>query len=192
MAELVSGRYSEAFFDLGLLNGLLERFAEDARLVQSVLESGATQSKDSRDADVGADNSRLSDFLYHPQISEDSKIKVVEAALKGKVCDEMLGLIVVIIRKRRESELPSVLALFLKKVDEHNELAEAHITSAVPIDEGRLETIRGILSEKFGKKIVIKTSIDRELIGGFKVLIQGYSFDRTIKGTINELKADIQ
>jgi F0F1-type ATP synthase delta subunit len=61
----------------------------------------------------------------------------------------------------------------------------------VAIDDGRLETIRGILSEKFEKKIVIKTSIDTELIGGLKVLIQGHSFDRTIKGSINELKASI-
>jgi len=182
VAELVSSRYSDAFFDLGLQNGQLERFAEDAGLVLSMLEVNEND----------ADSSGLRDFLFHPQISEDSKIGVVEASLKGKVCDEIVGLIVIVIKKQRERELPAVLTAFLKKVDEHNELAEAHVTSAVPIDEGRLETIRGILSEKFGKKIVIKTSIDQELVGGFKVLIQGYSFDRTIKGSLNELKASIQ
>ena len=182
MAELVSSRYSDAFFELGLQHGQLERFAEDARLVLATLEADPAD----EDGDL------LKNFLFHPQISEDSKIGVVEAAFKGKICDETIGLMVIVIRKQREVVLPAVLESFLKKVDEHNELAEAYVTSAVPIDEGRLETIRGILSEKFGKKIVIKTSIDREMIGGFKVLIQGYSFDRTIKGSLNELKASIQ
>ncbi|MCL2616266.1 MAG: ATP synthase F1 subunit delta [Defluviitaleaceae bacterium] len=180
MAELVSRRYSEAFFDLALESGKIELFAEDARFVLDTLAHDAVDTE-----------SKLGEFLYHPQIAEESKISVVESALKGKVCDELVGLIVMIIRKQRERVLPSVLELFLQKVDEHNELAEVLVTSAVPIDEGRLEIIRGILSEKFGKKIVIKTSIDKELIGGFKILILGYSFDRTIKTSINELTASI-
>jgi F-type H+-transporting ATPase subunit delta len=178
LAELVSRRYSEAFFELALQSNQLERFAQDARLVLELLE------KESED-------SKLGEFIYHPQIAEESKISLMESALKGKVCDEIVGLIIVIVRKQRERELSTVLDLFLRKVDEHNEVAEAHITSAVPIDEGRLETIRGILCEKFGKKVVLKTSIDEELIGGFKVLILGYSFDRTIKTSINELTESI-
>jgi len=181
VAELVFSRYSEAFFDLARQTGQMERFADDAKLVLTALDT-------SPQAEGG---SNLGEFLCHPQISEADKIGVLEASLKGKVADETVGLIVVIIRKQRESELADILRSFLKKVDEFNRLAQAHITSAVPIDEGRLETIRGILSEKFGKKIVITTSIDKDLIGGLKVLIQGYSFDRTIKGSINELKAGI-
>jgi F-type H+-transporting ATPase subunit delta len=178
VAELVSSRYSEAFFALGQQSGKLEGFAQDARLVLDILEKDAEE-----------EDATLGEFLYHPQISEESKTRVVESVLKGKVNDETLGLVAVVIKKQRERELPAVLEAFIKLVDEYNELAEAHITSAVPIDSGRLETIRGILSEKFGKKIVITTSIDRELIGGFKVLILGNSFDRTIRTSINELTA---
>ena len=180
MAKLVSGRYSEAFFGLAQQSGNMERFADSARLIFDMLDKGEESTKGS-----------FSDFLFHPQISERSKISVVEASLKGKVNDEIIGLIVVMIKKQRESELRDVLESFLKMIDEHNELAEAHVTSAVPIDEGRLETIRGILCEKFGKKVVIKTSVDKDLIGGFRVMILGYSFDRTVRTSINELIASI-
>jgi F-type H+-transporting ATPase subunit delta len=180
VAELVSSRYSEAFFELALQDGQLDTLAKDAQLVLDMLAQDAASS-----------DGQLGGFLYHPQISEDSKTSVVDEALRGKVSDELLGLVVILIRKQRERELVPVLESFLKKVDEHNELAEAHVTSAVPIDESRLETIRGILSEKFGKKIVIRTSIDKGLIGGFKVLILGYSFDRTIETSINELTASV-
>ena len=181
MAKLVSSRYSEAFFDLALQSGLLERFAEDAEFVLSILNAKMAE----------ADHS-LGEFLYHPQIFEDDKIKVVEAVLGGKVSGETVGLIVVMIRKQRERELPKVLRQFLEKVEEHNGFARAQLTSAVPLDEERLETIRSILCEKFGKKVVLKTHIDKELIGGFKVLIQGYSFDRTIKKSISELQANLR
>jgi F-type H+-transporting ATPase subunit delta len=180
MAELVCGRYSDAFFELGKQEDQLERFAQDAKLVLDML----TEPQEGEDASLGR-------FLYHPQISEDSKISVVEGALKDKVHDDVLGLIIVIIRKQRERELADVLQSFLNKVDQYNELAEAYLTSAVPIDDGRLETIRTILGEKFGKRIVLRTGIDKDLIGGFKILILGYSFDRTIRTSINELTASI-
>jgi F-type H+-transporting ATPase subunit delta len=179
VAELVSNRYSEAFFDLGQSLEKLENFATDARLVLDVLAEETTKGE------------TLGEFLYHPQISEGIKTSVVESALRGKICEETLGLLAIIIKKQREREMASVLEAFIKLVDEHNKLAEAHITSAVPIDEDRLETIRSILSEKFGKKVVLRTSIDKELIGGFKVLILGNSFDRTIRTTISELTASI-
>jgi len=180
MAKLVSSRYSEAFFDLGLQSSKLEPFAKDAALILDMLD------KDSKYAD-----SRLGEFLYHPQIFEGDKIRVVETALGGKVNAETIGLIVIMIRKQRERELPAVLEMLLEKVQEHEGIAEAYITSAAPIDDGRLETIRGILSEKFGKKVVMRTSIDKELVGGFKVLIQGHSFDRTIKTALGELRANL-
>ena len=180
MAKLVSARYSEAFFDLALQSSKLEQFAKDAALILSMLD------KESLDTDT-----RLAEFLYHPQIFEDDKIRVVEASLKGEVSEETIGLIVVMIRKQREREITAVLRTFLAKVEEYNGFAEAYITSAVPIDEERLDTIRSILSEKFGKKVVLKLSIDQELVGGFKVLIQGYSFDRTIKRTLSELRANL-
>jgi F-type H+-transporting ATPase subunit delta len=183
MAELVSNRYSAAFFDLGQSSDKLEVFATDARLVLEILAGEQTAGVDAQ--------ANLGGFLYHPQISEDSKIGVVESVLSGKVCDETLGLVAILIKKQRERELPQVLEAFLKMIDDHNELAEAHITSAVPIDDERLETIRGILSEKFGKKVVLRTSVDADLIGGFKVLILGNSFDRTIKTTISELTSSI-
>jgi F-type H+-transporting ATPase subunit delta len=180
VAELASHRYSAAFFDLGLTSGKLDSFAEDAKLVLDILIN--------EDATKGE---TLGEFLYHPQISEGVKTSVVQSVLRGRVNEETLGLAAVVIKKQRERELVSVLEAFIKLVDNHNELAEAHITSAVPIDDGRLETIRGILSEKFGKKVVLRTSVDKELIGGFKVLILGNSFDRTIKTTIGELTASI-
>ncbi|MCL2673847.1 MAG: ATP synthase F1 subunit delta [Defluviitaleaceae bacterium] len=180
MAKLVSSRYSEAFFDLALQSSKVEVFAKDAALILAMLD------KDSADAD-----SRFGEFLYHPQISEGDKIRVVETALGGKVNAETIGLIVVMIQKQRERELSAVLEMFLEKVQEYEGIAEAFITYAAPIDEGRLETIRGILSEKFNKKVVLRTGIDKELVGGFKVLIQGYSFDRTIKTALGELRASI-
>jgi F-type H+-transporting ATPase subunit delta len=180
VAELASHRYSAAFFDLGLSSGKLESFATDARLVLDILAS-----------EEATKGETLSDFLYHPQISEGVKTSVVESVLRGKVNDETLGLVAVVIKKQRERELTSVFEAFIKLVNDHNELAEAHITSAVPIDEGRLETIRGILSDKFGKKIVLRTSVDKDLIGGFKVLILGNSFDRTIRTSIGELTASL-
>ena len=180
MANLVSSRYSEAFFELALQSSQLESFANDAKLILSMLAESS--------AETGY---QLREFLYHPQISEDDKISVVEVALKGKTCEEIIGLIIVMIRKQRERELPAALEMFLEKVDEYNGLAEATIISATPLDTARLETIRGILSEKFGKTVVLKTSIDRELVGGFKVLIQGYSFDRTIKKSLDELRAEL-
>jgi F-type H+-transporting ATPase subunit delta len=104
VAELVFSRYSEAFFDLAQQSGQLERFADDARLLQTAL-----------DKDNPATDSQLRDFLYHPQISEASKIQLVETSLRGKVSDDMLGLVAVVIKKQRERELHLVLGSFLKK-----------------------------------------------------------------------------
>lgn len=179
MAKLASTRYAGALFshagDSDDAEGALRQLSDEARLVVEILD----------------ENDELRRFLAHPHITEAEKVQVFENILRGRVSEALLGLVVLIVRKRRESIMRDVLGEFVRLVDEHNNVAKAIVTSAVPIDEARLDIIRNILCEKFGKNIILEANVDKTQVGGFKVLTLGYSFDRTIKAYINELQTKI-
>lgn len=178
MAKLVSTRYAHALFSCaqqGDLATLLDKFSQDARFILESLEQ----------------NPDLARFIVHPHITAAEKIEALEGILLGRVSEEVMGLIVLVVQKRREGFMGDIFADFLKMADEHNNVATAYVTTAIPVDEGRLEAIRGVLVEKFGKNVVVETLVDRTQVGGMKVLVQGYSFDRTIKSYINELQTKL-
>lgn len=178
MAKLVSARYAEALFGCaaeGNMDENMERFSNEARFILKMLD----------------EDEELQKFIIHPHITEDEKIEALEAILRESVGREIMGLVVTVFRKRREDIFKDIFEDFLKLADEHNNVAKAYVTSAVPIDEVRLETIRSILCEKFGKNVVLEPEVDKTQVGGLKILVQGYSFDRTIKSYINELQTKL-
>jgi F0F1-type ATP synthase delta subunit len=62
------------------------------------------------------------------------------------------------------------------------------LEQADPLTEAETAELRAMFSKKTGKAIEFDTSVDPTLIAGFKVTVQGKTYDGSLKAQVDKLK----
>lgn len=172
MAGLISKRYAEALFQLAVEKDCVDRYSSQIKLISDTL----------------ACDSKVVRAINNPQISSDVKLGILISALKDSADDDILGLLSVVFRKNRESELTNILDTFLSKVRAHKGFVTAEVESAAALDDSRLEQIKNKLSDKLNKQVEIEAKVVPELIGGLKITVSGHVIDSSIKSRLDSMK----
>jgi len=175
MAKLISGVYADALFSIASESDRIDEFEQQAEFI----------------IDIFKNDDDFKKVINHPQISSDKKQEIFENVFKDNVSSEMMGLLMLVLRKNRETELKSIIEAFLNKVMEYKGIKHAYITSAVKLNNKQLENIKQKLSENLNKQIIIHTEIDPELIGGIKIFVDGHIIDGTVKKRIADIKKEL-
>ena len=77
----------------------------------------------------------------------------------------------------------------IKKNNEN--ILDANIYTPFALSENQLAKLESILSKKTNKTIIIKEIIDKNIIGGIKINLNGLIIDGSIQGKIERLKKNI-
>lgn len=172
MAKLVSKTYGEALFDLAVEENKLDLITEEIRLVKEVLEN----------------NEDLIKLLNHPKISREEKITVVENVFKGKLSDEVVGFLVIIVDKGRYNDLTTIFEYFLSKVLEYRNIGVAFVTSAIPLSEEQKEQVeRKLLATTKYQQFEMNYTVDESIIGGLIIRIGDRVVDSSIKNQLRNM-----
>ena len=70
-------------------------------------------------------------------------------------------------------------------------IAQAEVTSAVPLSGQQLERLRAKLEEISGKKIQLQPKVDPSVLGGLRVSLEGKLLDGTVKGRLDDLRRKV-
>ncbi len=170
MAKLVSKTYGQALFDAAVEENVLDQVVEEETFVREVLK----------------ENEELVTLLNHPKITKDEKIKVVENIFKGKLSDTMVGFLVIVVNKQRNSELNSIFDYFEDKVREYKNIGVVSVTSAVELsDEQKQKLMERLLQITAFKTLEMNYIVEPEVIGGLIIRIGDRVVDSTIRSEIN-------
>lgn len=176
MAKLVSKTYGDALFETALESGRIDDFSEEARGIVIVLE----------------ENQELSRLMNHPQIVKEEKLQLMENIFKGKVSDEMVGLMHMMITKDHFNEMRSVFLYFLDEVKEYKNIGTAYVTSAMELSEDQKKLVEERLLET--TKYVsfeMHYDVDAALIGGMVIRIGDRVVDSSVKTKLYELSKEL-
>lgn len=121
MAKLIAKTYGDALFDIALEKAMTDSLFEEALALQKIFE----------------ENPELTAFLNHPDIEVSEKEKTVEEIFKGRISEEMAGLLHVVVEKGRQEGIHEILGYFITRVKEYKKIGIAHVTSAVPLTKDR-------------------------------------------------------
>ncbi len=175
MAKLVVKRYATALFDLGKSEDKLKQYEQEVRsIVQAINETP-----------------EFMQFLLDHKIPSESKIKLVEDSFKGKISDPVTGLLVLIVRKSRQDELVDILEGFLQMVDEESGIIKAEVTSAIPLSEAQLNSLKEKIEASTNSKVEIKTFVDESIIAGLVIKVGDRLVDASYKGQLADLKKQL-
>ena len=140
-----------------------------------------------------AENPELTKLLSHPKISKEEKISVVENVFKGRMSDDIVGFLVIIVEKDRGSEMESILELFQAKVREYKKIGVALVTSAVELSEAQKAKVEHKLLEQTSyEQFEIEYLVDASLIGGMVIRIGDRVVDSSIRSKLDSMARNLR
>ena len=169
----VATRYVKAILNLAQEQGAVEELHKDMQWI----------------ARVCRDSFDLVSMLRNPIIKHDKKRAVLEKIFKGRVHQLTLAVINILTRKNREVLLPSIASGFHLAYNEFKGIQKATITTTIPLDEGLRKEIEA-MAKKIGDKnlIELEEKLDKELIGGFVLLVDDKQLDASISSKLKSLR----
>ena len=158
-------------------------------------------------ADAGGTLAAWSDTLRtlaqaaaHPDMQECmSKYDLTQAQLlelfgslsPGEMSAEAKNFLRILIENDRLPALPQIFSLFEELKNEREGVVDAAISSAFELDAAQLASLVADLEKRFKRKINPQVSIDRELIGGVRVVVGDEVIDGSVRGKLNAMAAGL-
>lgn len=174
MAKLKE-RYANALFELAVENGTLETDLEQAILVRDTIN-----------------NTDLERFLAHPHIPNAVKQQLFQNTFSGKISDQLMGFLDLMVRKNREALIVPALTEYIDRIRRYFGRSEAKVVSAKALSAKQIEAIRAILARKIKGQVELEAYVDPALIGGFYILVDGRIFDCTVRSDLHMMREHLK
>ncbi len=133
----------------------------------------------------------LQSFLASPVIKNSLKKSSILAIFKNldKVTQGALDLL---IENGRINLLGSVAREYINYYNHDNDIQEAIVTTAVPLDKDLEKVIMAKVKELTGSETSLKQVIDEDIIGGFILRIGDLQYDASVSRNLNNLKRKLK
>lgn len=174
MAQLVT-RYSNAILSILSEEDAIEETLKQVELVRNTLDDNEIQS-----------------FLENPDIPNVEKKHLIKKSFAGHIDQSLMGFLDLMIRKSRESLIIPVLTDLIHQIKRKLGKIEAYVVSAMPLDDEEVSDLARILSDKLGAQVEVETSVDRDLLAGFYVQVDGQVFDSSLRTDIQRIKNQLK
>lgn len=172
MYEYLDRRYSLALYEVAEKKGKVEEYRKTLKEITQVIDS----------------NNELIQLIKHPQISTSKKKKVFIKIFKGKIDEELLSFLLILIEKGRILHLKEKQIEFEKIYFEKHNMLFVNVKTVISLDEEDRKNLKNNLSKKYNKEIVLKEEIDPSIIGGVYIRVGDDVIDGTIKSKLNEMR----
>ena len=172
MYEYLDRRYALAIYEVAEEKGKVDEYLRDLREICDLIEN----------------NQDFYEVIKHPQINTTKKKQLFIDIFKGKIDEELLSFIIILIEKDRILYLREKLNQ-MEKIDlERKNIIKGIVKTAIPLLPEELEKLKVIFEEKYDKTIIFDTEVDKSILGGVYVSVGNDVIDGTIKSKIEEMK----
>ncbi|MBF0510849.1 MAG: ATP synthase F1 subunit delta [Candidatus Omnitrophica bacterium] len=172
-----SERYSKALFDLAQEKMSLEELHQSMSGIGKFIQESADFRR----------------FLGNPLLSYDQKSSLLKALFEKKVPDLFLQFLLFIAYKGRLSGLADMIESFDALYLQSTRQLKALITTAQVTEDTEKTYIGQCLNDKFKAHVLPQWTIDKSLIGGFKILVKDKMYDYSFRNQLeNYLQKTIQ
>ncbi len=170
-----NSEYSKALFMLALEHNKLEDYAECLKNIKTVI-SEATE---------------YLEYLFSPAEPLSRRLSSIEEAFSSAP-EHIVVFLKLLCENGRVRELPLLIEDFfdLKRIYENSIVAK--ISSAVPLSDSQKQKLESKLTDTYKKHITAVYEVDKNLIAGMKIEIDGKTLDGStsrklslIKGAMN-------
>jgi F-type H+-transporting ATPase subunit delta len=172
MYEYLDKRYALALYTVAEEKGKVEEYLSDLRAVVELMR----------------DDLEFLKIIKHPLISTSAKKKMFIKIFKGKIDEDLLSFLLILIEKDRILFTVQKLNEMEKIHLERNNMLLVTVKTVIPLQETQRDNLRTKLQEMYDKKIVFDEKLDKNIIGGVYIRVGDDVIDGTIKNKLDEMK----
>lgn len=126
-------------------------------------------------------------LLLHPVVSSEDKKQMLRDIFTGKVPDEMLAFLCLLVDKQRENYLPEIADEFERLLRALNQTVVTEVTTAFKLEDTTKEVLSKELSDYLNQKVEIQYSTDPELLGGVTIKIGDRMIDGSLRTQLGQM-----
>ena len=176
MAKLVEDVYGNALFSLAVEQNRVDEYSEEAAAILAVLRS----------------NPDLTRMMTHPQIVKEEKLQTIDTIFKGRIADETLGLIRMVIEKNHFASMENIFAFFEDKVKAYKNIGVAFISTPIELSEKQKKAVeQRLLDTTEYVSFEMHYTVEPELIGGMVIRIGDRVVDSSIRTKLEHLSRNL-
>ena len=121
-------------------------------------------------------------LLSEPSIPKAERSKLIEDAFGGQAERYLVNFLKLLCERGIMREYAGCCEEFVRRYNADNGIAEAVVTSAVPLTEAQMTALTVKLEKISGKKISLIQKLDASVLAGLRVELEGKQLDGTVQG----------
>ncbi len=133
----------------------------------------------------------LKSFFSNPIIVDHDKNELIDKICEGqeRIFKNFLK---VLVKKGRETYISECYTEFSNIVSEYKNEVTVEIKAAKKLSDSQINQIITSVEKSMGKKVVVKETIDPNLLMGFDVLVDGELLDLSLDATFERLRKKLK
>ena len=167
-----SYEYAQALYALATENECFDEYKKDLDLVLEVL----------------LENPEYIDLISCVSIPKEERLELIDRAFSGAVSAEVLSFMKLMCEKNRIGDLKESREEYNAMLRELQGVSRAMVTSAVELSAEQKAQLEAKLEKISGKKVIAEYFVDKSILGGLMVEIDGRIMDSSLKGHLSNVK----
>ena len=172
MYEYLDRRYALALYEVAEAKGKVNQYIQDLREICELIRN----------------NKDFYEVIKHPQVGTKQKKATFINIFKGKIDEELLSFLLILIEKDRILFLKEKLNEMEKIHLEKNNTYKGIVKTITPLERDEYEELVSKLEMKYNKTIILEQIIDKSILGGVYVRVNNEIIDGTVKTRLDNLK----
>jgi F-type H+-transporting ATPase subunit delta len=166
-------RYAQAVFEMALEKKELERWQSDLQKIVSAVGDATFLAA-----------------LESPKLKLDDKTRFLSERL-GEINPLALNLVRLLITKAGIGMIGGIAGEYQRLLDGYHGIEPAEVITAIPLDDKDIKKLTENLGALIGKKVVLKSEVDPDVIGGIVARVGGKLLDGSTRSKLAALKREL-
>ena len=174
MAEpiTIARPYAEAVFKLAEQAGALAQWSQALEAMARV-----------------ARNPDMLMLIGDPKVSDEQRARIFLELCGEGLAPEARNFVALLLANDRLALLPEIRELFEQQKNEREGVVEAEISSAFALDDDQLRSLVADLDRRFSRRVNPHVAVDRDLIGGVKIVVGDTVIDGSVRAKLAGMSA---
>lgn len=140
---------------------------------------------------VFKENNELITFLKSYSISKDEKKQTLTLCFQGKIYEYILNLLFVLVDNSRANYMIEIFNEFIRIALNELNIKKGIVYSTISLSKKQMNDITKKVSSIICANVILENIIDKSLLGGFKIQIEDYILDDSLKYRLEKLKDEL-
>lgn len=172
----IASRYARALYILALAEGKEEAVKGDLDQLAGLLDTSP----------------EFRMMLESPVLRGSQKAGLIQELFSGKVENQTLRFLDLLIDHKRESFLASVCRMYARLFKADQGVMEAKVESAHEWDEDLIRQLKAKLEQTTRNRIDLSAVVNSDLIGGFRLTVEDQQLDASVVSQLKKIKSELK